>query len=114
MDMLAAHGYAFEWRKNILRKAMTGYRRILMEVSQEGTRRNRRGWDTMRRRRVKEICGKTIWYQKIEDEEEELDEGGEYEVFQRDGILILMDKVGMFLMIHSLNIGPQSQELVMS
>ena len=80
MDLLAGNGYTTQWREKILRKALMGYRRILLEVRRGKTRRNRRGADTMGTRRFKKLAGKQAWYQPFKDESEP-----ELGYFQRDG-----------------------------
>ena len=71
MDMLAANGYGEPWRRNVLQKALTGYMRILTACKAGTTTRNRKGASTLGMRRVKKLCGKTLWYQELKEEEEE-------------------------------------------
>ena len=69
--MLAANGYGEAWRRNILQKALTGYRRILTGCRNGTTTQNRKDASTLGMRRVKRLCGKTLWYQELKEEEEE-------------------------------------------
>ena len=55
MDMLAGNGYGEAWRRNILQKALTGYRRILMGCRNVTTTCNRKGASTLGMRRVKKL-----------------------------------------------------------
>ena len=43
MDNLTVMGYSLEWREKVLKAAMVGYQRILFQVRQGTTRRNRMG-----------------------------------------------------------------------
>merc|ERR1711954_295057 len=47
MDNLVGMGYDHHWRKKVLEKALTGYKRILKQAKLGQTERNRSGASTM-------------------------------------------------------------------
>ena len=69
-DNLAANGYSFEWRKNILRSALIGYQRVLKLVDEGKAERNRLGADNAQRRGVKGLVGKAKWFKFSAREEQ--------------------------------------------
>ena len=71
MDRLTANGYSHTWRKKVLEKALTGYRRILQKESQGISSRNRKGAQTALKRRFKKLVGSQEWF-RLEEEDTEV------------------------------------------
>ena len=69
MDRLTAMGYTEEWRARILEKAAIGYARILAKVEKGESSRNRKGPETLMKRRFKRLVGSSEWFRIDEDEE---------------------------------------------
>ena len=68
MDNLRAMGYGTDWRKNVLKSALKGYRNLLTDRSKGRTERNRWGHTTFTKRRAMKLSGAASWFQ-LEKEE---------------------------------------------
>ena len=62
MGELAGIGYTEEWRTRVLRSAMTGYMRVLKNVTDGTVRRNRKVGDTLNNRWFKSLVGAKEWF----------------------------------------------------
>ena len=65
MDNLIGMGYDEDWRTKVLSSSIKGYRRILGQVREGKTQRNREGASTRTSRRWGRLMGPSTWFKKV-------------------------------------------------